>query len=171
MDPHSFFANPDPAVFLNADPNPASLWMRFRIQLKQIFEKLPDEECFVVEKDKKNSSKVFFLSWSKFTVKIVIKCQLSPISFNFSVFSLLFPLLDLDPEGKVNAVPVPQLWKYLYFFSFSLACCLSFSCYRYSIFLFYICCICPPLWLFFLLLLLVPQGPGLLETSRGKGEN
>ena len=23
MDPHSFFADPDPALFLNADPNPA----------------------------------------------------------------------------------------------------------------------------------------------------
>ena len=25
VDPHSFFADPDPAVFLNADPDPASL--------------------------------------------------------------------------------------------------------------------------------------------------
>ena len=24
MDPHSFFADPDPAVFLNADPDPAA---------------------------------------------------------------------------------------------------------------------------------------------------
>ena len=35
MDPHSLFADPDPAGFLNADPHPAALKMRIRIQLKQ----------------------------------------------------------------------------------------------------------------------------------------
>ena len=28
MDPHSFFADPDPALFLNADPDPAAFSMR-----------------------------------------------------------------------------------------------------------------------------------------------
>ena len=37
VDLHSFFADPDPAVFLNADPDPAALKMRFRIQLKTNF--------------------------------------------------------------------------------------------------------------------------------------
>ena len=37
VDPHSFFADPDPAVFLNADPDPAALKMRIRIQLKTNF--------------------------------------------------------------------------------------------------------------------------------------
>ena len=36
VDPHSFFADQDPAFFLNADPDPAALKMRIRIQLKQI---------------------------------------------------------------------------------------------------------------------------------------
>ena len=39
-DPHSLFADPypDPAVFLNADPDPAAfkMWIRIRIQLKPI---------------------------------------------------------------------------------------------------------------------------------------
>ena len=34
VDPHSFFADPDPDVFLNADPDPGALLMRIRIQLK-----------------------------------------------------------------------------------------------------------------------------------------
>ena len=33
MDPHSFFADPDPAVFINADPDPAVFLMRVQIQL------------------------------------------------------------------------------------------------------------------------------------------
>ena len=38
MDPHSFFADPDPAVFLNADLDPAAFLLRIRIwiQIKQI---------------------------------------------------------------------------------------------------------------------------------------
>ena len=55
MDPHSFFADPDPAVLLNADPDPAAFLMRIRIQLKQICKILPYEES-VVEKDQKDCS-------------------------------------------------------------------------------------------------------------------
>ena len=33
VDPHLFFANTDPAVFLNADPDPVSFKMRIQIQL------------------------------------------------------------------------------------------------------------------------------------------
>ena len=33
MDPHSFFADQFPAVFLNADPDPAAFLMRIWIQL------------------------------------------------------------------------------------------------------------------------------------------
>ena len=33
VDPHSFFADPDPAVFLNADPDTAAFQMLIRIQL------------------------------------------------------------------------------------------------------------------------------------------
>ena len=58
LNSHSFFADPDPAVFLNADPNPAL----------KVCKKLPYEEFSVVEKDKKRlirSKKPW--SWSKFT--------------------------------------------------------------------------------------------------------
>ena len=34
MDPHSFFADPDPAVFLSADPDLAGFSIRIRIQHK-----------------------------------------------------------------------------------------------------------------------------------------
>ena len=61
-DPHSFFADPDPAAFLNSDPNPdpAVFSTRFRIQLqkrKQLV-KLHYEELSVDEKNIKNCSKV-----------------------------------------------------------------------------------------------------------------
>ena len=36
MDPHSFFADPDPPSFLNADPDLADFLMRIRIQLTNI---------------------------------------------------------------------------------------------------------------------------------------
>ena len=37
VDPHSFVADPDPAVFLNVDPDPAALKMRMKIQLNFFF--------------------------------------------------------------------------------------------------------------------------------------
>ena len=40
VDPHSFFADPDPAVLLNADPDPAARKMRIRIQPKKICNKV-----------------------------------------------------------------------------------------------------------------------------------
>ena len=36
MDPHSFFADPDPAVFLSADPDLAGFSIRIRIQHKNL---------------------------------------------------------------------------------------------------------------------------------------
>ena len=36
MDPHSFFADPDPPVLFNADPDPAAFLMLIRIQLHKI---------------------------------------------------------------------------------------------------------------------------------------
>ena len=36
VDPHSFFSDPDPAVFLNADPDPAASKMKIRIQFKKL---------------------------------------------------------------------------------------------------------------------------------------
>ena len=41
VDPHTFFADPDPAVLLNADPDPAAFLMRIRVQLNKICIKLP----------------------------------------------------------------------------------------------------------------------------------
>ena len=56
MDPHSFFADPDPDVLLNADLNPAAFFMRIRIQLEKICNKLPYEELSGVEKVKNDCS-------------------------------------------------------------------------------------------------------------------
>ena len=51
------FSDPDPAVFLNADPDPAAFLRRIRIQLTQMFEKIPYEEFSEVEKTKTNAKK------------------------------------------------------------------------------------------------------------------
>ena len=53
MDPHSFFADQDPGVLLNAEPDPAALVLRIGIQLYKLCKKLPYEEFSVVEKKKK----------------------------------------------------------------------------------------------------------------------
>ena len=42
MDPHSFFADPNPDVLLNADPDPAAFRMRIQIQPKKNYNKLLD---------------------------------------------------------------------------------------------------------------------------------
>ena len=39
VDPHSFFADPDPAVFLKADPDKSAFKMWIRIQLNQMCKK------------------------------------------------------------------------------------------------------------------------------------
>ena len=54
MDPHSFFADLDPAVFLSADPDPAafSMLIRIQIQLKNPCKKLPYVELSVGKKAK-----------------------------------------------------------------------------------------------------------------------
>ena len=59
VDPHSFFADPDPAAFL----------IRIRIPLREICKKLPYEEFSGVEKDSKDGSKIKIKTWScsKFT--------------------------------------------------------------------------------------------------------
>ena len=53
MDPHSFFADQDPGVLLNAEPDPAALVLRIGIQLYKLCKKLPYEEFSVVEKQNK----------------------------------------------------------------------------------------------------------------------
>ena len=45
--------DPDPAIFLNADPDPSAFLMRIRIKHKQICENLPYEEFSGVEKTQK----------------------------------------------------------------------------------------------------------------------
>ena len=57
-DPHPFFADPDTAVLLNADSDPAAFLMRIRILLNKMYNKLPYEEFSGVEKDKQYCSKV-----------------------------------------------------------------------------------------------------------------
>ena len=72
-DPHSFFADSDPAVLLNADPDPAAFLMQIRIQLK----KIPYKKMSVVAKDKKDCSKLI-------TITVL------PISLHFAVVILQF---------------------------------------------------------------------------------
>ena len=84
MDPQSFFADPDPAVFLNADPDPLALIIRIRIQLKQIFQKQSYEE-FVV-KNIKDCSKVRNIEvYANLLLKNLINLLILPISLHFSV--------------------------------------------------------------------------------------
>ena len=39
VDPHSFFADPDPAVFCNADPDPAAVFVKFFLKKSFITER------------------------------------------------------------------------------------------------------------------------------------
>ena len=71
--PHSFFADSDPAVLLNADPDPAAFLMQIRIQLK----KIPYKQMSVVAKDKKDCLKLI-------TITVL------PISLHFAVVILQF---------------------------------------------------------------------------------
>ena len=52
VDPHSFCADPDQAVLLNADRDPTAFLIRIRIQQHKIINKLP--ESFLELKKKKN---------------------------------------------------------------------------------------------------------------------
>ena len=71
---HSFIADPNPAVFLNADPDPASFQMRIRIQFKNY----PEFSAKLLSKFDKNYNSIFFSS---------------------SNFSLLDPKMNVDPCG------------------------------------------------------------------------
>ena len=63
VDTHVFFADldPDPAVFLNAcpdpDPDPVALLMRIWIRLKKMCNKLPIKSFLELEKTKKMAQK------------------------------------------------------------------------------------------------------------------
>ena len=89
---HLIFEDPDPAVFLNADPNPVAFLMRIRIQLKKLY-----EEFAVVEKKDCSKVKTMELFLEKFN-KITI------ITNFFAFFLLLFFLAYPDPGGKMNEV-------------------------------------------------------------------
>ena len=53
MDPQSSFADPDPAVFFNVNPDPAAFLMRIRIRLLKNCNKLLYEDFAGVKTDKK----------------------------------------------------------------------------------------------------------------------
>ena len=55
VDPHSFVADPDPAVFLNVDPDPAALKMRIKIQLNFFFFIYTFEDFSIVVQNKKRT--------------------------------------------------------------------------------------------------------------------
>ena len=73
MDSHSVFADPDPAVFLNADPDLA-------LKLRN---NLPYEEFAVVEKTKKDGSKVKNYGAGPYLLK---KKKITNTNFHFCYF-------------------------------------------------------------------------------------
>ena len=90
-------------LFLNADLDPdlAAFLMRIRIQLEQICKKLLYEEFSAVEKNKKIVQKKKPRSWSKFTLTILVKHQLLPvsISLHFSVVSFNCMRIRIHSRG------------------------------------------------------------------------
>ena len=102
MDPHSFFANPDPPVFKNKDTVNAN-----RIQLKKLRTKLSYEDFTVVEKTKNKMLKSKnHVSWTNFTY-CLIKFQLFPIILDFSC--CYFPHgSGSESRREMNADPEPQ---------------------------------------------------------------
>ena len=90
MDPHSFFADPDPAALLNADPDPAVFFlMRIRLQPNKIFNKLPnkkDGSKQVIKKTMELVQIIYFI----FRNKILV-------STNFHAFFLFFLLKFFTP--------------------------------------------------------------------------
>ena len=103
MDPHSFCADPDQSVLLNADPDPTAFLIRIRIQQHKIINKLP--ESFLELKKKKN------IAQKKKDGPDMIKKLLTITTNYFFIFSVLsFSLLDSDPGGKMDADPDPQPW-------------------------------------------------------------
>ena len=48
VDPHYFFPDPDRAAFMNADPDPAPISMRIRIQFKKLeFSSVAEPKLFI----------------------------------------------------------------------------------------------------------------------------
>ena len=75
VDPLSLYADPDPAVFLNSDADPADLSMRIRIQDIKLWKKLPyltkvycswKTHTKMVQKYKKNHADEFLSLFSYF---------------------------------------------------------------------------------------------------------
>ena len=91
VDPLPFFAESEPAVFLNAASDPAAFLMQIRIQLKQICEKLPFKEISGEEKDNNllKSTKTMELV-PIYCKNFNTRCQLSPISLHFFCLFLKF---------------------------------------------------------------------------------
>ena len=80
MDPNSFYADPDPAVFLNADPDPGPAEPNLK--------KKNHEEFSQVVKNIKDCSKVRNNgACANLHLNNFIKLQLLAISLLFSVFS------------------------------------------------------------------------------------
>ena len=97
MDPHSFFADPIPAVFLNADPDPALQNCKMKINfVKQI----PFEEF--VETDPPPRPTIWVSA--PFLLSLILK--LSNFHAFFHAFFFNFSLLD--PGEKMNADPDPH---------------------------------------------------------------
>ena len=90
--------DPDPAVFLNADPDRAAFLMRIRIriQLKQICEKLPYEEFSRDEKD--NKKMLRSIKTMELVQLYCLNCNKMPTITNFLAFFRFF--LKFFPPGS-----------------------------------------------------------------------
>ena len=98
-DPNPFFADPDTAVLLNADSDPAAFLMRIRILLNKMYNKLPYEEFSGVEKDKQYCSKVK----KKNMALIQIYLQFRQISFFLSISSVFNSNFFLDSDLQLKS--------------------------------------------------------------------
>ena len=67
MDPYSFFADPDPGVYKNADPDPATLLMLIQIQLLKICNKLPYKETTKIAEKLKTMEELVQIYFNLFT--------------------------------------------------------------------------------------------------------
>ena len=107
MDPHSFFADPDPAFLHNADPDPAAFLMRTLIQLNKIC-----KNCWYLYLMKRRKKKIAqkLKALELVQIYLIFKNEIT-ITTNFLAFFCFFLkcfLLDLDPGGKIKADPDPQ---------------------------------------------------------------
>ena len=102
VDPHSFCADPDQAVLLNADRDPTAFLIRIRIQQHKIINKLP--ESFLELKKKKNIAQKK-KRWTWYDKKITNNND--QLLFYFFCFVLLPPGFGSRRENGCRRIHSP----------------------------------------------------------------